>query len=374
MKITKLILIILLVAAFCFTCLSAEIINPDKPLKGVWNFKAEKLWQINGVNDDGFALINQVRVSDSGKIFVHDGKMKKYYILSPEGKLLHTFGKEGEGPGEIKWIEHARMFPINDQLIIADSDNIHYFSEKGEFIRSVRNSYFQHRPSLILNRDEFLSAPMVTTNPKNVNGKIKLYNLKTAKESVVANFSIFRRSVASSGGMTVAMVIGGVTPLMILGHHDGRIYYGMNSEYKINVSDMKGKVITSFGVDREPIAVPAEVKKKMSERDGNFPKKMLEQIVKGMPDVQTYFERITIHNGLIYVRLNNLKEDYSREFDIFSPDGKYLYRAKFTVEEGYKIKSGQSTLIKDGFMYVILEDEEEEEAIVAKYKIALPSI
>jgi hypothetical protein len=372
MKRLRLIIIVLLTASV-LSIADVKVNNPDKPVKGEWDFKLQKVWAVDSAGDAVFAEIRQLGVSDSGRVYLHDRKNKKYYIFSPGGEFLKAFGKKGEGPGEVKWMEQARFFLVGDEMIIADSDNIHYFSADGDFIRSVRNSYFQRQPRLFISKAEFLSAPPLMVDTRGKDAAIRLYNLESGKEKMVTRFDVFKGGVARSGGMVVAMVVRGLTPMMILGYYDGRLYYGMNDSYRIAVSDLEGKEITTFGIQRKAKTISDDVKRKQfSGRDSRIPKEMLEKIIKTLPDQLTFFDRIEVHNGLIYVHISQLapEETNSREIDIFSREGKYLYRAVVKVDDGDSITAGP--VIKNNHIYLTLEDEEGMISLV-KYKVSLPT-
>ncbi|MCP5048998.1 MAG: hypothetical protein GY940_17645, partial [bacterium] len=117
MKVLRL-LIILIITPLLLA--GAEIKNPDNPAKGTWDFKLEKQWSVSQAGETPLAGINRLRVGESGKVFIHDGKNKKYYIFSPAGEFLEGFGKKGEGPGEIQWIGQARFFLVGDKFVVTD--------------------------------------------------------------------------------------------------------------------------------------------------------------------------------------------------------------------------------------------------------------
>jgi hypothetical protein len=96
-------------------------------------------------------------------------------------------------------------------------------------------------------------------------------------------------------------------------------------------------------------------------------------LVKTFPDEITYFYKIEEFNGLIFVYvpdpLHALPGHQNpKQIDIFSPGGKYLYMAHFTIEENWK---PLATVINKGFLYVVQEDEEGDLKL-AKYQISLP--
>jgi hypothetical protein len=80
-----------------------------------------------------------------------------------------------------------------------------------------------------------------------------------------------------------------------------------------------------------------------------------------------------LFNGLVYVFQDNFGINWdNQQIDIFSPEGKYLYRSVIKPDNGSHIYfSPNNFLIKNGHMYAVLEDGEGE-IVIVKYKITLP--
>jgi hypothetical protein len=111
----------------------------------------------------------------------------------------------------------------------------------------------------------------------------------------------------------------------------------------------------------------------------NLPANMLKQIVDSLPDDVTSFYRIEVHNKLIFVFVPEIdlenKTFRLRQIDIFSPEGKYIYKARpnFGKNRVHLSSPLQNIVIKSGFLYAVLQDEEDN-VLVAKYKISLPTL
>jgi hypothetical protein len=369
-QLMKLLGITVLIIVLSVILNAGEIINPDKPEKGNWDFKMENLWTIDSYGDEVIANPRQLRIADNGKVYIHDGKNKRYYIFSPDGKFIKAFGKKGEGPGEIKMIEQARIIPFGDTLVIADRDKIHYFDGDGGYIRSVRNTYFRRRPTLFIDENRFISAPVLLIPRFNKDGaKIKLINLKTDEEKIIAKFDAFKKGAVESDGFAVAIVVGGLTPMMTIGYHNNLLYWGMNNDYKINVSDLDGKIKFTFGIDRDAKMISDKEKYATIGDEGGTPKEMLDKIRKNLPNRMTFFSRIQEYKDHIYVTVASLGGEGNPKFDIFSKDGKYLYQAEIKLEDGNRIASGP--VFKGGYLYLGLENEDGEFTI-GKYKVQVP--
>lgn len=99
------------------------------------------------------------------------------------------------------------------------------------------------------------------------------------------------------------------------------------------------------------------------------PPDLIKSLVKKLPNEETYFSGIQSHGGLIYVFKSHHNRKNIQQIDIFSPDGKYLYRGFIKVSEDFKITSGP--IIKNGYLYMALEDEDGE-ITLNKYEVLLP--
>lgn len=64
----------LFVLLFCGLLLYADIKNRDKPAKGEWDFRMEKIWEIEKAGDEIFGHPFSMTVSDEGMLYVFDTK------------------------------------------------------------------------------------------------------------------------------------------------------------------------------------------------------------------------------------------------------------------------------------------------------------
>ena len=77
--------------------------NGAEPAGGVESFTMREQWQVGG--DDGevfFGLITRVEADAEGNAYVLDSQLNQVSVFSPEGDLLRTLFREGEGPGEVR--------------------------------------------------------------------------------------------------------------------------------------------------------------------------------------------------------------------------------------------------------------------------------
>jgi hypothetical protein len=362
--------VVLIILFVLVMALSAEVKNMDEPAKGEHVFKIKKLWQVENAGEDPFGRIAQIRVSDKGIIYCHDNKNLRYYIFDPQGKLIGSFGKSGEGPGEIKRIEQAFTFLAGDKIAVQDIDRLHFFSWDGKFIKSVVNSRARS-PIFFLNEDEFITAPRTILNIPEGNAKVKKINLKTGDEKVITEFSIFKGGTIQNQNVQAAMVVPTLTPMFIIEKYDNRLYFGMSDQYEIHISDLEGKTIGVFNLKREKSSLTEEEKLEpiIEGTKGMAPPDLIKALAKKLPNEETYFNSIQSHGGLIYVFKSYHNRKNIQQIDIFSPDGKYLYRGFIKVSTNFRITSGP--VIENNYLYMALEDGDGE-ITLNKYEIILP--
>jgi hypothetical protein len=356
----------------------AQTRNADNPLKGTWDFQLQKVWKIEGAGDDVFAEIRDIITSGSGRIFVADGKHVKIYILDKEGKFISSFGKSGEGPGEFRNFRMgSRLHLLNDCLMVNESNRIHYFTLDGEFVRTESLPNLMDARAFV-SADEFISAPTVIENPNLKKAEVKLVNISDHSEKKIATYQPFEKAVqrqeTSEGSTVIAIVLGGITPMMMVEYRDGKIYFGMSDQYKIDVVNLAGKPIGGFYLEgRKPNPVSEKYKNDLLKRlssQGGAPESMLKNIVDGLPRDASYFENIVVDkNGLIYVFVANPGEDSKKSIDIFSPRGQYLYSSTISVPDGCSIRR---VYLKDDLLIMAVEDDEGAISL-NKYTIRIPS-
>ncbi len=77
--------------------------NGAAPENGVETRRMAELWRAGGGEDEAlFGVINQALADESGNLYLLDVQLCQVFVYSPDGRLLRTIGREGEGPGEFR--------------------------------------------------------------------------------------------------------------------------------------------------------------------------------------------------------------------------------------------------------------------------------
>ncbi len=345
--------------------------NTDKPQKGEHHFKLHKIWQLDSAGEETFSRIAQVEIAENDRVYVYDNKNGRYYILAADGKLVAAFGKRGEGPGEIRRIVQAPVFPIGEKVVVQDAGKLHFFDAKGTYINSVNNNENTRPVIQFLDETKFLSAPASLLDAPGGKAKISIVDIKSGEQKEILQFTAFEGTAVQEGRTQAKVVHPALTPMMVLGYDNGRLYYGMNSVYKINIADITGKKINEFSMQRERRKVSEKVKFDVMWRaaKGRAPKAMVEDLAKKMPSDITHFSQLEVHNGLIYVYMSYYDRKNIQNIDIFTPEGKYLYRAVIAAPADERMVLMPQ--IRKGYLYLVTENADGDQR-VGKYKVLLP--
>jgi hypothetical protein len=356
----------------CFVAF-ADVKNVDKPVYGEWDFRPQKVWEIDSVKGAPFERPSELRASRDEWLYFHDFDRRVSYVFDREGKFINSFAKQGTGSGEVD--RYINCFIAGDKVVVGTPGKLHFYSKQGNFIQSFENNLFARFPLLFLDENEFLYAPQEMGQPQENKIKIMSFDLRSNQDKAFAEFSVSNAGNPASGGPPVVVL--GLTPQVKIGFDPGpqRLFFGRSDDYTVHVSDKKGKELLSFGLNREMQKVNDQDKRKHFEKS-SIPKDRIDAIIPSLPDVLTYFMRIQVVQGQIFVysteSLDRKQEKIA--IDIFSPDGKYNYRSHLQLGGETPLYTHvEKVIIRGDFCYALLEDDSGKR-FFAKYKISLPSI
>jgi len=355
--------VLIFAISIVFTVLpGAATQNLDTPKKGEWDLKQKEIWSLTKANNSLFTKPDIV-VSEDGTCYIHDIKNKLTYIFDGAGKYIKSFGKKGEGPGEIRF--HDLSYFVDDMFVAFDMGSLHFFSKLGKFKKKILNAVGFTVPQFFLNKNEFVSTNM------RGKGMLTHKNIETGKKKILKEYFIKRLTLADNS----TRFLPGISPSMIVGYDykNQKIYYGINDTYLIHCADLNGKILHSFSVDRKKKKISTSTRDK--ELKILFGSDFNKELFKSIPNELVYFNRIQIINEHVYVFVGNFSSNWeSQKIDIFSLNGEYLYSSLFKPEKGFDIYLSyfNNIVLKKEHLYVVLE-KDDSEVIIRKYKISLPN-
>jgi hypothetical protein len=249
---------------------------------------------------------------------------------------------------------------------------IHYFSREGKYLKSIP-APVMFISYLFLDENRVLASPFSSFRKEQ--REVLLYNLKTKEQKLLFQIPKVKalRWSGEQGRLMLRMPFEVAEDLLIV-NYPGQPWYGYNDGYKIQRLELNKKDVNSFSINkrrREKLSHKSKYKmfEKVLENQREIPKNVLNTMADQIPDEMPYFHHLfSDKNGLIYVLTATGDYPHRRKVDIFSPQGKYLYRGVINLEPDCSILR---MAVNDTDLAAFIEDSDGERKLV-KYTLKLP--
>lgn len=281
---------------------------------------------------------NQLFIIEKETVFLYS--MKDF-------KLVKTFGRKGEGPGEFGYTPTLRVYP--EFLVFNSFGKILYFSRNGEFIKEKRSPStfsFSFEPmgdkfvgfKVKMNQETQKSTTVITFFDK---------DLKAIKELATRERQLFRQS----GGK---IEVNGVSDHFGFDVWGERIFVADTTKgFYIEVINSSGDKLYEIKKEYQKMKVSEEYKKdfwKRMEANPTF-RTFKDRIKVVFRDYFPAFRNTTIKNGKMYVVCFE-KKDKNNLIIVMDLKGKIL--KKSFLPTNYR-----NSIYNDRF-YFLVENEDEE--------------
>lgn len=337
------------------------VYNPKKPTKVPDAPKSLTLKEDlcigveSGDEDFMFAELRSVQVDEDEDIIVLDWKYNVIKVFDKNGKHIRTFGKHGQGPGELQ--RPSRMYLKGGRDIgILDSANnrLSYYSKEGECLKET---------SLGKNARIFRAIP---DSRGFVYGDTFILDGNSRKDSILKFDPEF--NVVS----TVATLEKVFTGRELNPVREGFVYQVMADdsvvwahtyEYTLHVVDLEGKLIKKIIKDYKQIKIAENEKEKIIKDmwgDEPPPSGLKIAIPKHYPPM---YYLLSDDKGRFFVRTYERNSKGQLKWDVFDEEGRYIL-SFFHPEEDIIF------VFKNDRAYsMILESETEGIPLVKRYKM-----
>lgn len=281
---------------------------------GEWTLEQDSLTltedlRVSGTDDYFFGSIRDVDVTASGHVVVVDADASHLKLLRPDGTLLDTLGRRGQGPGE---------FQGPTSVDVARGDSVYVFDNRVD-----RLTVYTPLPDAERARSTIITSDAGNLSDVRVLGdrlvgeftpgytrREGLYRPSpntwhVLDETTAAGDSLLhvqRREVATSfsgQGAAIAYLPFGRVTLVVAGPDD-RLYHGFTDSLRIRATSLDGSTETVAAVPADPIPVTdAERDSALSEVDTEI-RHLIED---GFPDAKPAFTDLVVaDDGRVWVR------------------------------------------------------------------------
>lgn len=300
-------------------------------------------------------------VDSIGNIYclsLKDEKGNWFYKFDNQGNFIHSFGREGQGPGELQIPMFIRVNKQNEIVILDNRKKLSIFNTKGNLIKEIsidsnhqiatllESGNILAMRSLIKPDDGIIELPIVLCNSDLEEIKVLVPGQK------IINFSRANKI----NGLNIS------PNFFVWSISNGHICVGnLEKGYEFSIYDTVGKFLRKIRKEYNPVKVPEELKEQMLKR---FERPGLESIRKKIyfpdyfPPFQFYFmdERARLF-VMTYEKGNNPREFL---YDIFNPEGIFIGRTKLSNYGDFLLTQRKSPLYvvaKNNRLYCVREKE-----------------
>lgn len=348
--------------------LEAQKIKPEEGVKTILNGKKptpppgrqasarlveELVIGLSENPEEALAEVAGFDIDQAGNIIVLDFKEKKIKVFDQKGKLIRSFGRGGQGPGEFE-IPGGLILTPSGEIMVEDAGrrSFQFFRTTGELSRHFSFAEKLNLVGTILDHQgNFIARELGFTQDK------MFYEIKKYDPQLKPLFSIdkveFPIPLPGSGKKVnfADLLFGYQTD------GAGNIYYCRNTTYEIKVFNSEGKHLHSIQKKYDRVKITPEDKKEILER--------MQGVVIGQVNVQEMFEFpdyfpplqsfLVDKEGWIIVQTfqkGKLKGEY--ENDVFDGEGRlvtqFISKANISRWRGDKLYGVEET--EDGLRVI----------------------
>lgn len=346
--------------------------NPTDPLYGDIKFALEEDLSIGNQQNENYLFykVRDIQVGKNGNIYISDSENYRVQCFDKNGNYLLTIGRKGQGPGEFNRPLELQIYDETGKIYVNDgSRKIKIFDRKGNYvnkdiiIEGVLSDFYLDSDRNIWGK---FSLPG-TNSIKKVNHEGKIVQ-KLAESPFMFTKKIFSiEKIGNRGNAEGLFITHGYEHDSYISKIDNHTFiYGYSKEYELNIFDKEGNILIKIKKD-EPY------KKFTKEEKSSIENKIKVGLIsKGYPyrgislrypkHMPFFYSIFTDCRGRIYVRRNPRERTGNGEgvYDIFCKEGYYLYRATIP---------SSSYIIRKGYLYTRIENEDTGEELVKRYKI-----
>lgn len=291
-----------------------------------------------------FSEISSIAVDDEGNIYLLDRKENKILVFDKKGKYLRSFGKKGQGPGEMSGPVGIHLTPAKE-LLVEDSLNQRFifFSLDGKFLKNISTVKFFGLGGVELDSQNNMIAQIIVMGNNKLTREIKKFDKEMNPLFTVASYDFpnILTGKINPFGLLIIYTVG----------KDDSIFISNPDQYEIKVLNSQGKVIKRILKEYEPVAVTEEHKKEILARLPAEAFAVKDRIE--FPKVFPPYRNFSLdEKGTIFVetfKRGKMKEE--RLFDVFDAKGNYIakitLKGKILAVKGEKLYSVEET--EDGF-------------------------
>ncbi|MGD8535987.1 MAG: 6-bladed beta-propeller [Candidatus Aminicenantes bacterium] len=304
-----------------------------------------------------FSAPRDIDADTQGNLYVLDIEEQTIKKYNPQGKHIKNISRAGQGPGEFEYPRHLCISELGN-IYVADvfERKIEVFNLEGEYQRAI-NLKNLDEISVTRNEELIVGAKYPEKGKKDeIQYSYKVGKYDQQKNEVLDFFSQeqLRTARVSDGTFTFEY------PLFVRWdiNSQDHIVIATANKYEMNVFTPAGELLFKFSLDRKPIPVKDEVKRKISD--------ILKRLRIGLgiddPEIRKIVDYHPMFNSISIDEKDRIWIEHYEPFfkdkprtettyDVFSPDGKFLFSTQINQNVYPQL------IFKNGYIYTLARDK-----------------
>lgn len=216
--------------------------------------------EAEGAPEYQFGQIAGIDIGSDGRIYVIDQQAQEVRVFHPDGSYSHSMGKAGAGPGELSQGAGPVFVGTGDTVLVPDmmQQRVTRYTADGEpagsyplpMANGIAAKWMEGPDQALLQQAVVMQMP----GQENVDQQNLLLRRNTAGEVVDTVLRMPIGSTVSFAGGQPSITLFESEPMWTVGP-DGRLYYGVNSQYRLEAMSPDGTVerVIRKDMTRRPI-------------------------------------------------------------------------------------------------------------------------
>lgn len=330
-----------------------------------------------------FSDVGELDVDSQGHIYIMDYEKPVVTVLSPDGSVLRTMGREGQGPGEFGWVRRVQILP-GDSLMVYDqklgritvflphSDEVAYVTNLNlaGFSSPAGPDWVEKLPG----QNAFLAAAtppfMPSDDPAGDYRRTMTVRLFDDEGSLLRDSVLLlpgpQTGIVARRGRTSSIRQNpfGRPGLLRLGPQN-RLYYGWGDSLAVRVYSLEGQQVGGFSLPHEAPAITGQDLENAvgSEASATTFRRPLETFVKEQASGKwpAFKQFVVDDRGRIWIGLLT-PAGQPTEWVAFTPSGDRI--CSTSLPENVELK-----LVRGNTAYGVATDEETDVPRVVVYRV-----
>lgn len=321
--------------------------NPDPPKDTATKISLREEFSIGKgkKEEEMFSELTFFAIDSKGQIYVLDSKESAVKVFDAQGKYLRSFGKKGQGPGEMNQPVGIQVTP-SGEIVVEDIMNqrLVYFSAEGNFLKTVSTAKVLGLSGIVFDSKGNIFARQFSMAEKRLIWEVKKYTPDLSPLYTIDSVDFPNPLEGKINPFRFISI------LYELSNND-YLFYGNTKDYDIRVFSPDGKLVRKILKDYNPMKITEEDKRDILSKIPDVGFGVKDRIV--FPDYYPPYQLFSVdEEGRLIVRTNEkgkTKGEYY--YDVFDPEGKYiakiLLRVTPRIWKGKKLYAIEET--EDGY-------------------------